>query len=536
MDVTPFSRLAVLGMLLASAVWADDMAIDLSAPDAAASWVFSDTNAKIEHGELVLDGRIAMTRAFFVPASWSDVRLQAKFLVDSQDHGVLACGFVVRAADAEQYYYVHFDQGQAILCRADAKQSWNELKRVSGLDKPAGRWHTGELQCAGNTLRVLLNGTLLYEIQDEALKEGRIGFYANQGRAHVKDIVVSGNAQPATGAFTLPAPPPQDFTYVCTDAGAGAYEAFPDVCRLSDGRLMCVFYAGYGHVALPNPQLPRGGRVSYCLSPDEGRTWSAAQVLYDGPDDDRDPSIMQTTSGRLLCSFFSLRKAEGKNPPWTGLGSWMVYSDDLGTTWSEPRQIAADYYCSSPIRQLSDGRLALGLYKETAGLSHGAVVFSSDNGLTWDTPVDIDNNGMPLDAETDLIELKDGTLHAAQRSAGDSMAWSESKDGGKSWSVSAPYGFPGHCPYLHRTANGVLLLAHRLPNTSVHYSLDEGKTWSGNVLVDDHIGAYPSMVNLKDGSVLIVYYEEGELSNIRAKRFLADAQGVHFIPPPQDGP
>jgi len=29
------------------------------------------------------------------------------------------------------------------------------------------------------------------------------------------------------------------------DAGAGGYEAFPDVCRLSDGRLMAVFYAGY---------------------------------------------------------------------------------------------------------------------------------------------------------------------------------------------------------------------------------------------------------------------------------------------------
>ena len=39
------------------------------------------------------------------------------------------------------------------------------------------------------------------------------------------------------------------------------YEAFPDVCRLSDGRLMAVFYAGYGHVALPNEDLPKGGRI-----------------------------------------------------------------------------------------------------------------------------------------------------------------------------------------------------------------------------------------------------------------------------------
>ena len=53
-------------------------------------------------------------------------------------------------------------------------------------------------------------------------------------------------------------PGPDDFVYVCKDAGAGGCEAFPDVCRLRDGRRMAVFYAGYGHVSLPNEQHPRG--------------------------------------------------------------------------------------------------------------------------------------------------------------------------------------------------------------------------------------------------------------------------------------
>ena len=35
-----------------------------------------------------------------------------------------------------------------------------------------------------------------------------------------------------------------DFVHVCQDAGAGGYEAFPDVCRRADGQLICVFYAG----------------------------------------------------------------------------------------------------------------------------------------------------------------------------------------------------------------------------------------------------------------------------------------------------
>ena len=92
-------------------------------------------------------------------------------------------------------------------------------------------------------------------------------------------------------------------------------------------------------------------------------------------------------------------------------------------------------------------------------------------------------------------------------------------------------GFPGHCHYLHRAPGDIILMAHRLPKTSLHYSLDECKTWSPNVLVDaNHIGAYPSMVTLKDGTILIVYYEEGGGSSIKAKRFRATKDGIEWLP------
>jgi len=79
----------------------------------------------------------------------------------------------------------------------------------------------------------------------------------------------------AAGAGGAPDPSTRRFILVCSDGGAGGYEAFPDVCRLADGRLMCVFYAGYGHVLLPNAAHPKGGRIDCCTSSDEGRTWSA---------------------------------------------------------------------------------------------------------------------------------------------------------------------------------------------------------------------------------------------------------------------
>jgi hypothetical protein len=44
------------------------------------------------------------------------------------------------------------------------------------------------------------------------------------------------------------------------------------------------------------------------------------------------------------------------------------------------------------------------------------------------------------------------------------------------------------------------------------------------------IGAYPATVELKDGSVLIVYYTEGKDSHIRAKRFKVTPTGIEFLP------
>ncbi len=320
---------------------------------------------------------------------------------------------------------------------------------------------------------------------------------------------------------------PGEFGYVCQDAGAGGYEAFPDVCRLKDGRLMSVFYAGWTHVSLPDAEHPKGGRVSACYSSDEGATWTPAVTVYDGPDDDRDPSIVQLRDGRLLCNYFSLKgKPDGG---YDGLGSYVVESSDAGATWSAPRIISRDYYCSAPIRELSTGKLILGLYQETGDNANGAVAISGDGGRTWGAVIDIDNGGLRLDAETDVIELKDARLYAMQRTSKEDMRYSVSSDGGLTWSVSAPVGFPGHSPYLYRAPGGEVICAHRLPDTSLHLSRDDAATWGPAVLVDALIGAYPSMVTLKDGSTLIVYYEEGDGSSIRARKFRIAPEGVEWI-------
>ena len=132
---------------------------------------------------------------------------------------------------------------------------------------------------------------------------------------------------------------------VCSDAGAGAYEAFADVCRTDSGELLCVFYAGYAHVSHPNEKLPRGARIALCRSMDDGRTWSPAETVVDTPLDDRDPSILELPNGELLVTFMNYdpKRKSGTHQ------AFSVRSSDGGKTWSRPRPIATPLRNSKPL-------------------------------------------------------------------------------------------------------------------------------------------------------------------------------------------
>ncbi|HEX8521922.1 MAG TPA: DUF4838 domain-containing protein [Tepidisphaeraceae bacterium] len=343
-----------------------------------------------------------------------------------------------------------------------------------------------------------------------------------------------------------PKPATQAAKYKVISKGkeAHSYQAFPDACRLSNGDILCVFYAGYGHVSLEADDFPNGGRICMVRSSDEGMTWTEPAVLFDDADDNRDAHIAQLSDGSLVCTFFSW-KHKGKRFgsyrefDWKkfsqiceNTGAQMVRSTDEGKTWEKAAQsVAKNWYCSAPVRQMPNGKCLLGLYGgKDDNHNFGGVAESDDLCKTWKPVVRIPQpEKISLDAETDLIRLNDGKLFAALRSSKENMHFSTSSDEGTTWSKAQDIGFKGHCPHLTRLSTGEIVLSHRVPHTSIHVSRDECKTWQGPYEIDSCIGAYPATVELKDGSVLIVYYSEGEGSEIRAKRFRLKADGIEML-------
>ena len=320
----------------------------------------------------------------------------------------------------------------------------------------------------------------------------------------------------------------QPYQIISRGEAAGSYQAFTDVCRLRNGDLICVFYAGYGHVSLPRDSFPKGGRICSVRSGDEGRTWSAPQILFDGPFDDRDPHIAQMNDGTIVCSFFTYRPQTG-GP--TLCDTCLVLSRDGGDSWeTEARIVAPGWPSSAPVRELPDGTRLLGVYREEGATAFGGVIRSTDEGKTWCAPIPIgQGSGVRLDAETDVVLRRDGSLYAALRGDRVNMHFAISADRGLTWSKVSDIGFPGHCPHFTRLRSGEILLTHRLPQTALHLSRDDGASWLGPYQIDTTIGAYASTVELKDGTVLIVYYEEGAGSAVRARRFRVKPDGIEFL-------
>jgi sialidase-1 len=485
-------------------------------PSDMANWEIYDdggTPVTASDGLLTLDARGGAVEAVCAYDDFGEnIRVTADFKSTVSSTGIRA-GLELAVQPSGERYYAEFRQNTLYLYYVEAG---NNMTQLSSASCSIGhmRTYTVWAQVVDGQVACGIGDETFLAVNDSRLFGGKVGFYSANGVETFSNISV--RRDPETVTVT----PTNQYVIVAKEFGALNYMAFPDVCRLNDGRLMAVVYVGYSHVSYPSASCPRGGRICATYSYDDGRTWTSLQSIADTAMDDRDPSVVQLEDGRILCTFFTLDPDESNV---NRLITTMTESGDGGVTWTTPETVYAGYAVSSPIRILSNGTLLMPLYRQAEGTAWGAVGISYDQGGTWSSPVTIPRNGFRLDAETDIIERLDGTLYAIQRYE---MCYSVSDDNGETWSPSLSVGFHGSCPYLFRASNNVVVMALREESqTTIRISLDDCNTWSGSIVVDNVAGAYPSIVQRNDGTYLILYYEEGNGSNIRARCFSLDDDG-----------
>ncbi|WP_158633724.1 exo-alpha-sialidase [Tautonia sociabilis] len=332
---------------------------------------------------------------------------------------------------------------------------------------------------------------------------------------------------------------------VLTDPGpeyAGStrrFQGIPSLARSPGGRLWATWYGG------PTPGEDQNNYVILATSGDDGRSWSGERVVID-PDGDGpvrafDPQLWLDPDGRLW-AFWAQTIGHSASVG----GVWAIVTDDPDAehpSWSPPRRLTDGVMMGKPT-VLSSGEWCLpaSTWRET---DHSArIVVSTDAGETWQVRggCNVPREDRAFDEHL-IVERRDGSLWMLARTRY-GIGESSSTDRGRSWTELAPTSIahPSARFFLRRLASGNLLLVKHGPldqqtgrsHLTAYLSDDDGRSWSGGLLLDDRTGvSYPDGVQADDGSILIIYdYSRVRDREILMARFTEDdiLQGAFTSP------
>ncbi|MBN1864463.1 MAG: exo-alpha-sialidase, partial [Victivallales bacterium] len=346
---------------------------------------------------------------------------------------------------------------------------------------------------------------------------------------------------------------------------------------INSGELLVVCSAGRERHVCPF------GQVHIIRSVDNGESWSDPEILVNGPLDDRDAGILQTSKGTVMVNWFtsiawlqhleSLEK-EGRNTLPVDdlgqkltdgffsrcrkirsllnddliareLGTWIIRSADGGKTWSDK----IDCGVGSPHgpTELTDGRLLfVGNAKHAPeaksfnGTPYAANLVcceSCDDGLSWRQIGEIpqrQGDALGQYHEPHAVQTADKRIivHIRNHSRQDCgcILQSESNDGGKTFSIPHNTGLLGLPAHLLRLKEGHLLTTygyrHDPFGNRASISEDGGRSWGKPMILDEKTEGrdlgYPSTAELEDGSFLSVWYEKlpgDDLASLQAMRW-----------------
>ncbi|MBR0298407.1 MAG: exo-alpha-sialidase [Bacteroidales bacterium] len=344
---------------------------------------------------------------------------------------------------------------------------------------------------------------------------------------------------------------PRDVLYECVVRDAGydsvAVYRIPGLVTSNAGTLVAVYDIRHNNVR----DLPEDIDIGVSRSTDGGRTWGSMIVAIDMkqwgglPDIDNgvgDPSILvDRHTGRLFIVAAWTHGLPLEPQAWFTVGSglspeetaqiMLVYSDDDGLTWSEPRSITpmvknpAWYFTfQGPGRgiQMEDGTLvfAAQYQDEIDRTPHSTIMYSCDHGDTWT----MGTGAAPNTTEAQVAELEPGVLMLNMRNdRRTGRVVRLTRDMGRTWEdyesetlvepvcMASLLKVPSDENSIGRD---ILLFSNpnhptRRINMTLRASLDGGRTWPAeNSIVLDTLDCWGySCLTMIDQSTVGILYE-----------------------------
>lgn len=325
-----------------------------------------------------------------------------------------------------------------------------------------------------------------------------------------------------------------------------------DFVLLKDGRVLFIYTKFTG-----GRSDGAAAHLASRESRDEGRTWTTEdRIVLPGVEA---PNVMSVSLNRLSdgrIALFYCRKGNDRE-----CLPMVRFSDDEAVTWSEPTSIIPDaersYYVLNNDRvvQLRGGRLvapvAQHVHRDDGRFEGRGIVvcyLSDDAGRTWrrgrggQDGTRPDGSRITLQ-EPGIVERKDGSLLMFVRTDARSQFFSESTDGGETWTAPrpSPLASPLSPASIERIpGTGDLLcvwndhgdlpagsnMADKRTPLRLGMSPDDGRTWrTARTLEDDPQGWYCyTAIEVLDDSVLLAYCS----SDLRTSQRLADTKIVRF--------
>lgn len=239
---------------------------------------------------------------------------------------------------------------------------------------------------------------------------------------------------------------------------------------------------------------------------------------------------------------------------------WMVYSDDLGATWSNPIDLSSQvkkewmlFIGTGPGVGIQiengehKGRLVFPVYHtniNTGGSQASAVIYSDDHGATWklgDSPVRLDgfdpenmNDSSKILTENQVVEVgTKGTLKMFCRNRSGKVKIATSEDGGMTWNaiykeegLIDPYCQSSIIKYLELIeGKQAFIFSNPADSTrnngaikiGLYEELTDTFQWKYERLLHPGGYQYSSLAVLPNGNIGILY--EGDAPNIKYTSF-----------------